>query len=199
MEVKQKQSAHCNKSAAESSLQQLNIRTIPISQIKCAAYNPRKEFTKAELKSFEADLDRFSCIEPLIWNERTGNLVGGHKRFSWLEKRGVKKIKVNVVNLSENEEKLLNLALNRQGEGLWDWGKLDLMIEEIKLDELDLGLTGFEIQLEKEDFELEYPDPKVKKKIVIKLVCKRTNKEAIEAELGKIAKIYPGTHYYIDV
>ena len=145
MEVKQKQSAHRNKSAAESSLQQLNIRTIPISQIKCAAYNPRKEFTKAELKSFEADLDRFSCIEPLIWNEHTGNLVGGHKRLNWLKKRGVKKIKVNVVNLSENEEKLLNLALNRQGQGLWDWAELDLVIEEIELGDLDLELTGFEM------------------------------------------------------
>jgi ParB-like chromosome segregation protein Spo0J len=143
-------------------LQDFEIREIPIEDINPAQYNPRRDFTDAELKAFEANLDKFGCVELLVWNERTGNLVGGHKRFAWLKKKGATKVRVAVVDLNDKDEKTLNLALNRQGLGLWDEEKLEILLEELHIENIDLELTGFnEIELasllsiESEDFDPE--------------------------------------------
>lgn len=81
-------------------------------------------------------------VEPLIWNERTGNLVGGHQRFKVLLDRGDKEVDVSVVNLSLEKEKALNLALNKI-QGDWDNEKLYALLEELSLTDIDLEITGF--------------------------------------------------------
>ncbi|MFC1285888.1 hypothetical protein ABE057_06230 [Bacillus paralicheniformis] len=69
-------------------------------------------------------MKRFGAVEPLVWNERTGNLVGGHQRFKILVEEKTKSLLVSVVNLDEAEEKALNLALNKIS-GDWDDYKLE--------------------------------------------------------------------------
>ena len=56
------------------------IKTIPITQINPAAYNPRKDLQPGDpkYKKLKKSLTEFDCVEPLVWNEDTGNLVGGH-------------------------------------------------------------------------------------------------------------------------
>lgn len=185
------------KAKVKESLQNFTLKTIPIAQIKRAKYNPRRKFTEAELKSFEADMEHFSCVLPLVWNERTGNLVGGHKRLDWLEKKGAKTVQVAVVSLDEKEEKLLNLALNRQGEGLWDEEKLEITLEELKLEEdVSLDITGFEADTVLDEFEVETPAFQSETKTTIKIVCKRTDVEAIKKELDALILRYPGSAYY---
>src|SRR2546428_6999537 len=68
----------------------MNIQNIEISQIKPAEYNPRKDLKPgdAELEKLRAVIDRFDLVEPLVWNRRTGNLVGGHQRLKILKARG---------------------------------------------------------------------------------------------------------------
>ena len=55
------------------------IRKISVSRIKPAVYNPRKDLKPddAEYRRLVRSLDEFGCVEPLVWNQRTGNLVGG--------------------------------------------------------------------------------------------------------------------------
>jgi ParB-like chromosome segregation protein Spo0J len=55
----------------------------------------------------------------LVWNSRTGNLVGGHQRFKIIKEQGLKEVEVSVVDLDANKEKALNLALNKV-RGDWD-------------------------------------------------------------------------------
>lgn len=172
-------------------IQKLNIQTIPISEIKRAAYNPRREFTEEEQKSFDAELDRFSCVELLVWNENTGNLVGGHKRLDWLEKRGATEVEVSVVNLSEEEEKILNLALNRQGQGVWDEDKLTLLLNELSPE--DLTLTGFPaygvlepLELEPEPPNIQHEDIRAFKRVHVLLSCSPDVYVEIEPALKKL-------------
>lgn len=42
-------------------------------------------------------IDKFGVLEPLVWNETTGNLVGGHQRFKILKDKGLKEVDVCVV------------------------------------------------------------------------------------------------------
>jgi ParB-like chromosome segregation protein Spo0J len=122
----------------------MNMRTIPIASIKRAAYNPRKELkpTDPEFQRLKKSIDRFGTVEPLVWNKRTGNLVGGHQRLTILEHDGAKKVDVSVVDLPDREEKALNLALNKQG-GIWDLEKLGELLGELKTGDFDIEITGF--------------------------------------------------------
>jgi DNA modification methylase len=123
------------------------VQQIPISRIKPAAYNPRRSLRPEdpEYQSMLRSLDEFGLVQPLIWNKRTGNLVGGHQRLLILLAQGAKKVHVSVVDLPLAREKTLNLALNRIA-GRWDERKLaDLLDEIIKSPDLDLDTTGFDM------------------------------------------------------
>ncbi len=123
----------------------MNIKTISASQINPAPYNPRKDL-KPDDKEYQFlvnSLDEFGCVQPLIWNQQTRNLVGGHQRFKVLLAQGVKQVQVSVVDLSLEKEKALNLALNKIS-GQWDDSKLaELLDELIKTPEIELETTGF--------------------------------------------------------
>jgi hypothetical protein len=47
-----------------------------------------------------------------------------------------------MIDINEQNEKLLNLALNKI-QGNWDMEKLKIIIEELKNDDYDMILTGF--------------------------------------------------------
>ena len=65
----------------------LIVRTIPISRINPAPYNPRLDLQPGDpdYEKLKRSLDTFGCVEPLVWNQRTGHLVGGHQRFKVLQ------------------------------------------------------------------------------------------------------------------
>ena len=78
------------------------IRKIPIKKINPSAYNPRKDLKPddKEYRHLVKSIEEFGYVDPFIWNERTGNLVGGHQRFKVLLAQGIKNVQVSVVNLS---------------------------------------------------------------------------------------------------
>jgi DNA modification methylase len=123
----------------------MNIQKIPADRLNPAAYNPRKDLqpNDAEYKKLKRSLTEFGIVEPIVWNERTGNIVGGHQRFKVLRDLGVTEVDCVVVDLDENREKALNIALNKiQGE--WDEGKLAELFAGFDLADFDTTLTGFD-------------------------------------------------------
>lgn len=125
----------------------MDIRTISIDQIKPAAYNPRKDLKPgdAEYEKLKRSIDEFGCVEPLIWNERTGNLVGGHQRLKILLEQGATEAEVSVVDLDSDREKALNIALNKIS-GDWDFAALADLLLELDAANFDLDLTGFDAE-----------------------------------------------------
>nr|UVN00439.1 MAG: ParB-like nuclease domain protein [Bacteriophage sp.] len=122
----------------------MEIRTLKASQLKAAAYNPRKDLQPgdAEYKKLRRSIEEFGYIEPIIWNERTGNVVGGHQRLKVLLEQGAEDIECVVVDLDDRDEKILNVLLNKV-KGRWDIGKLADLLQE--LDKAGgMEVTGFE-------------------------------------------------------
>ncbi|MEM9066603.1 MAG: DNA methyltransferase [Planctomycetota bacterium] len=121
------------------------MERISLSQIDPAPYNPRRALNPGdpEFEALANSLDEFGLVEPLIWNKRTGTLVGGHQRLAVLRARGETEVEVSVVDLSVAKEKALNVALNKiQGE--WDKPQLAALLDELlQTQNLDIGLTGF--------------------------------------------------------
>jgi len=125
----------------------MDIREIPISKLNPAAYNPRKDLgpDDPEFIQLEKSIKEFGNVDPIIWNEKTGNIVGGHQRFKVLSKdlKPKDKLAVSVVKLSERKEKMLNIALNKIS-GNWDSQRLRDLIDEINVDGFDMSTIGFE-------------------------------------------------------
>jgi len=125
----------------------MNIQRIKTEQINPAAYNPRVDLKPgdAEYEKLKKSINTFGYVEPLVWNKRTGNLVGGHQRFKILIEQGLTEVEVSVVDLDVDKEKALNLALNRI-RGEWDDEKLTQLLSELsKTPDFDVTLTGFDI------------------------------------------------------
>lgn len=122
----------------------MEIRTLKAAELKAAAYNPRKDLQPedAEYKKLRRSMEEFGYVEPIIWNERTGNVVGGHQRLKILLEQGKEEIECVVTDLDEKDEKILNVLLNKV-KGRWDIGKLADLLQE--LDEAGaMEETGFE-------------------------------------------------------
>jgi len=124
----------------------MEIRKVNVKDINPATYNPRVDLKAGDpaYESLKKSIETFGCVEPLVWNSSTRNLVGGHQRFKVLKAQGAEEVEVSVVNLSPEKEKALNIALNKI-QGDWDQDKLaDLLRELSQIPDFDCGLTGFE-------------------------------------------------------
>lgn len=125
----------------------MKIQKMPVAQLNPATYNPRIDLKPGDpaYEKLKQSMTEFGCVEPLVWNERTGNLVGGHQRLKVLLEQGITEVEVSVVDLSLEREKALNLALN-QIQGDWDEQKLAVILEELsQVPEFNVGITGFDM------------------------------------------------------
>lgn len=110
-----------------------------------ADYNPRKDLKPgdAEYEKLKRSIEQFGYVEPVIWNKTTGRVVGGHQRLKVLIDMGMTEVDCVVVELTEEKEKALNIALNKIS-GDWDKDKLALLIADLQGADFDVSLTGFE-------------------------------------------------------
>ena len=110
-----------------------------------ADYNPRKDLKPGdpEYEKLKRSIEQFGYVEPVIWNKTTGHLVGGHQRLKVLIYMGIYEVECVVVEMDEEKEKALNIALNKIS-GEWDRSKLALLIADLQGAEFDVSLTGFE-------------------------------------------------------
>lgn len=116
-----------------------------IADMQPAEYNPRKDLQPGdpEWEKIEQSLKTFGMLEPVVFNERTGRIVGGHQRVKILASKGETEVEVSLVDLDEEDEKILCALLNRM-QGYWDTTKLAELLGEIKEKAGTLENTGFE-------------------------------------------------------
>ena len=132
--------------SATPSASAFEMRVLPIELLVPAPYNPRRVLrpTDKAYRKLEASIREFGLVEPLIWNERTGHVVGGHARLAILKSFGITEVPVSVVHLSDAREKALNVVLNNQeAQSHYDPSRLADVLEALK-DTSELDLTGFD-------------------------------------------------------
>lgn len=110
-----------------------------------ADYNPRKDLKPGdeEYEKLKRSIEQFGYVEPVIWNRTTSRVVGGHQRLKVLIDMGINEADCVVVEMDENKEKALNVALNKIS-GEWDKDKLALLISDLQAEDFDVSLTGFD-------------------------------------------------------
>ena len=121
----------------------MNFKKVLISELKPAAYNPRKNLSEKdpEYQRIKKSIETFGYVDPVIVNADY-TVIGGHQRLKVLKGMGEASIDVVVVDLPKDQEKALNVALNKI-TGDWDFQQLSIVLSELKEADFDISITGF--------------------------------------------------------
>lgn len=121
----------------------MRLEKVELDKLKEAAYNPRVKLEPGmdEYEKLRKSIETFGDVEPIVWNQRTGNVVGGHQRLQVLRDLGKKEATVSIVDMDEAAEKRLNLALNK-ARGDWDGRKLEALLQEMEPEALEVSGFG---------------------------------------------------------
>lgn len=105
------------------------------SRVKNAPYNPRTIDRDARARLLK-ELKSHGLVEPIVWNLRTGNLVGGHQRLSILDDlhAGAEyAVPAAVIDVDEQEEKRKNVALNSPDmQGQYDVERMNSLVGDMR-------------------------------------------------------------------
>jgi DNA modification methylase len=122
----------------------MEIKELPLKELKPAAYNPRKKLKKGdkEYEKIKQSLLKFGYVDPIIVNEDL-TVIGGHQRLTVLKDLDYETAKCVIVDLPKEDEKALNIALNKI-TGQWDEALLADLLLDLQESDFNLDLTGFE-------------------------------------------------------
>tara|TARA_R110002051_G_scaffold284383_3_gene346526 strand:- start:624 stop:1781 length:1158 start_codon:yes stop_codon:yes gene_type:complete len=121
----------------------MKINFVDPETLKSAAYNPR-QITREELNKLIKSIKQFGFVDPALVRKHDNMIVGGHQRVKAALELGLKEIPVVYLDITENDAKLLNVALNKIS-GEWEEDKLTQLLAELKFfDDVDELLTGFD-------------------------------------------------------
>lgn len=103
----------------------MNIVSYEIDKINEAEYNPR-ELSKKQHEDLYDSIRKFGLVDPILINinpERKNIVIGGHQRLKICKELNFKDVPCVELNISEKEEKELNIRLNKN-HGQWDFDNL---------------------------------------------------------------------------
>lgn len=122
----------------------MEIKELPLKELKPAAYNPRKKLKKGdkEYEKIKQSLLKFGYVDPIIVNKDL-TVIGGHQRLTVLKDLDYETAKCVIVDLPKEDEKALNIALNKI-TGQWDDALLADLLLDLQESDFNLDLTGFE-------------------------------------------------------
>ena len=120
----------------------MNIEKIEINKLKPATYNPR-QISKKQYNDLKDSIVKFGLVDPIILN-KDFTVIGGHQRLKVCKQLKYKDIDCVVLDLTKEEERELNIRLNKSG-GEFD---MDILANEFEIEELkDWGFKEIELGL----------------------------------------------------
>lgn len=123
----------------------LTIKTLKIAELTPHPKNPRVHSKKQidKLKTIISSIG-FAKGSVVIQNT-TGYILAGHGVVQALTELGYTTVDVVVADLSDSMAEAFMLADNRLGEdSTWDREKLEIVLEDLRIENIDLHITGFE-------------------------------------------------------
>lgn len=120
-------------------------QTVQFKNVIRATYNPRADLKPddPEYQDILHSLKTYGYLGGCVVNGRNNVLIAGHQRLKVMEHAlGIHEAQVTVVDLDENEERKLNVILNKV-TGRWDRKGLENLLTEMRENKLDLTHLGF--------------------------------------------------------
>ena len=113
-----------------------------IGVLNPAPYNPRRAMTEQEKDALRRSLKTFGFVQPLVVQKSSMVIIAGHQRLEVAKEEGTTKVPVFLADVSDDEAKVLNLALNKIGSD-FEEGRLRDLLVELTAKPLDMAITGF--------------------------------------------------------
>ncbi len=119
------------------------IEHVDIETLKPDPANPRR-ISDAELEALTRSLREFGFVQPVLVRREDETVIGGHQRLLAARRLGIKTVPAIYLDISLEQARLLNLALN-QISGSWDDDLLARMVADLQaIETVDLSLSGFD-------------------------------------------------------
>ena len=121
----------------------MKIELRPLAEIKPYEKNPR--INDQAVDAVAESIRRFGFRQPIVVDENMA-IVVGHTRWAAAKRLGMTEVPVHIARgLTPAQIKAYRLMDNRSHENAeWDDALLKLELEDLKLEDLDLALTGFD-------------------------------------------------------
>jgi DNA modification methylase len=121
----------------------MKVEMMQIDKLIPYARNPRRN--DAAVDAVAASIKEFGFRQPIVVDEDMVILVG-HTRFKAARKLGLQEVPVHVATgLTDAQKKAYRIADNRLNEiAEWDNDLLELELEDLRMVDFDLALTGFD-------------------------------------------------------
>ncbi len=121
---------------------EIEVQQVDIESLRPDPANPRR-IGPGELEALTRSLREFGFVQPVLARKSDSVVIGGHQRLLAARRLGWKTVPVIFLDLSVEQSRLLNLALNRIS-GEWDQELLARMLADLKpVEDIDLSLSGF--------------------------------------------------------
>src|SRR5665647_2457771 len=125
-----------------SSLPSLTVDEVPIDDLRPDPANPRR-ISEDELDALERSLRQFGFVQPVLARKEDRTVIGGHQRLIAARRLGYTTVPVTYLDISVEQARLLNLALNKIS-GSWDDALLARLLADLQATpDIDLSLSGF--------------------------------------------------------
>ena len=121
-------------------LPSLSVEEVPIDRLRPDPANPRR-ISPEELDSLERSIREFGFVQPVLARRENRTVIGGHQRLVAARRLGLATVPVTYLDLSIEQSRLLNLALNKIS-GSWDEQLLARLLSDLQTS-VDLSLSGF--------------------------------------------------------
>ena len=108
----------------------MKIEKIEINKLQPASYNPR-QISNKQYKDLKESIKKFDLVDPIIINKDM-TVIGGHQRLKVCKDLKHTEIDCVVLDLTKEEERELNIRLNKSG-GEFD---MDILANEFEIEEL---------------------------------------------------------------
>ncbi len=126
----------------------MQVEQVAIDTLRPDPANPRR-IGEAELEALTRSIGEWGLVQPVLARRADRVVIGGHQRLVAARKLGLKTVPVVWLDLTQEQARLLNVALNRIS-GEWDSDLLGQLLRDLSATVDDLTLSGFdEGELEK--------------------------------------------------
>lgn len=125
---------------------EVKTQVFKLDELNPAKYNPRKKLKPGdkEFEKLKNSIKNFGYVELIVVNTANNNTaISGHQWLSVLKHLGETEAECVTVELNENDEKALNIIMNKAA-GEWDEQMLIDLINDLKDADYNLDLTGFD-------------------------------------------------------
>jgi DNA modification methylase len=120
----------------------LTVEQVAIDLLRPDPANPRR-IGEEELEALTRSLRQFGFVQPVLARREDQVVIGGHQRLLAARRLGLATVPVTYLDLSIEQARLLNLALNKIS-GSWDEQLLARLLADLGTNlSVDLTLSGF--------------------------------------------------------